>query len=303
MNTEKQTESIKSSLTTVTPMQKVLSGAFIISFSAVWVGLADVPATASAFYRVFFGSIFLFIAAAFSGELKQIRLRKILPYSICGLLFALDLFCWHKSILAVGPGLATILGNCQVFIMALCGVLFLGEKLTLRFVCSLPIAIFGLLLIIGFDWTTLSQSSIKGIGYGLLTGFFYALFMLTLRKAQKNTAKEIIFSPLLFVSGFCAFFLAVPLLVAETSFVIPDLKSFGSLLALGLFSQAVGWIMIATAMPKIPASITGLVLLLQPFLSFLWDVLIFSRPTTLIHWLGVMVTLSAIYLGLSGKKH
>ncbi|NDV26608.1 DMT family transporter [Desulfovibrio sp. JC010] len=283
-------------------MHKVLSGAFIISFSAVWVGIADVPATTSGFYRVFFGSLFLFIAAAFSGELKQINLKQVVPYSVCGFLFALDLYFWHESILLVGPGLATILGNCQVFIMALCGVIFLGERLTARFVFSLPVAIFGLLLLIGFNWSELSEPSMKGIIYGLLTAFCYALFMLTLRRIQGRSASDLTFSPLLFVSAFCAAFLAIVLFLTDTSFVIPDLKSFGSLLTLGLFSQAAGWIMIATAMPRIPASITGLVLLLQPFLSFLWDVLIFYRPTTHIHWLGVFVTLSAIYLGASGKK-
>ncbi|WP_421900179.1 DMT family transporter [Maridesulfovibrio sp.] len=294
MNTGKKTG--------IKPIQQVLTGAFVISFSAVWVGVADVPATTSAFYRVFFGAVFLFIAAAFSGELKQIRPKQVLPYSLCGFLFALDLFFWHESILLVGPGLATILGNCQVFIMALCGALFLNEKLTPRFIFSLPIAIFGLLLLIGFNWAELSQSSIKGIIYGLLTALSYALFMLMLRRIQAHKEADLVYSPLLFVSAFCAMFLAVPLFLTDASFAIPTLESFGSLLALGLFSQAVGWIMIATAMPKIPASITGLVLLLQPFLSFLWDVLIFSRLTTLTHWLGVIVTLTAIYLGVSGKQ-
>ena len=284
------------------PIQQVLTGAFVISFSAVWVGVADVPATTSAFYRVFFGAVFLFIAATFSGELKQVSPRQVVPYSLCGFLFALDLFFWHESILLVGPGLATILGNCQVFIMALCGALFLNEKLTPRFIFSLPIAIFGLLLLIGFNWAELSQSSIKGTIYGLLTALSYALFMLMLRRIQAHKEADLVYSPLLFVSAFCAMFLAVPLFLTDASFAIPTLESFGSLLALGLFSQAVGWIMIATAMPKIPASITGLVLLLQPFLSFLWDVLIFSRPTTLTHWLGVIVTLTAIYMGVSGKQ-
>ena len=283
-------------------MQKVLAGAFLISFSAVWVGLADVSATTSGFYRVFFGSVFLLIAAFFSGELKQISFKQVIPYSICGFLFALDLFFWHESILLVGPGLATILGNCQVFIMAVCGVLFLGEKLTKRFVLSLPIAIFGLLLLIGFNWSGLSNSSIKGIIYGLLTALSYALFMLMLRKIQAHKEANLVFLPLLFVSSFCALFLAIPLISTDASFAIPNLKSFGYLLALGLFSQAAGWIMIATAMPKIPASLTGLVLLLQPFLAFLWDVIIFSRPTTLSHWLGVFITLSAIYLGASAKQ-
>ena len=66
-------------------------------------------------------------------------------------------------------------------------------------------------------------------------------------------------------------------------------------------SQMLGWLLIAWAIPQLPPSITGLSLLLQPALSFVWDVLFFSRPTTALHWLGAAITLCAIYLGLTGS--
>ena len=68
---------------------------------------------------------------------------------------------------------------------------------------------------------------------------------------------------------------------------------------LGLFSQCLGWVQIANAMPKIRASFTGLILLLQPALAFVWDVLFFARPTDLTNWTGILLTLTAIYLGLT----
>ena len=92
------------------------------------------------------------------------------------------------------------------------------------------------------------------------------------------------------------------MLAENASFAIPNLKSLFSLVALGLFSQTIGWLIIANAMPKIPASITALVLLLQPALSFVWDILFFARPTTALNVLGVGITLGAIYLGLTGRE-
>jgi drug/metabolite transporter (DMT)-like permease len=41
----------------------------------------------------------------------------------------------------------------------------------------------------------------------------------------------------------------------------------------------------------------GLALLLQPTLSFVWDVLFFSRPMTAMELLGAGIALIAIYLG------
>jgi drug/metabolite transporter (DMT)-like permease len=91
------------------------------------------------------------------------------------------------------------------------------------------------------------------------------------------------------------------MLHAGDSFTIPNSKSLLALLGLGLFSQTIGWVLIANAMPKIRASFTGLILLLQPALAFIWDVLIFNRPTDILNWTGVILTLAAIYMGLTGK--
>jgi len=284
------------------PVAAVLTGAFMISFSAVWVVLADVEPTTSAFYRVFFGTIFLGIAALFGQEFRHFRHIRITPFIFCGFAFALDLYFWHTSVLYIGPGLATILGNFQVFLMAICGALFFQEKLTLRFVISLPLAICGLLLVVGIDWGGLSPNYRIGLFFGLLTALCYTAFMLSLRRIQTVKNAALRFTPLMFVSLFSACFLGLELLATGASFAIPSVSSWGALLSLGLLSQATGWILIATAMPKIRASFTGLVLLLQPSLSFLWDVLFFSRPTSPIQWLGVSITLAAIYLGLTGSR-
>jgi drug/metabolite transporter (DMT)-like permease len=42
--------------------------------------------------------------------------------------------------------------------------------------------------------------------------------------------------------------------------------------------------------------------LLQPALAFVWDVLFFQRPTTLINWLGVLIALVAIYMGMARQS-
>jgi drug/metabolite transporter (DMT)-like permease len=75
-----------------------------------------------------------------------------------------------------------------------------------------------------------------------------------------------------------------------------------SLAALGLLSHALGWFLIANALPETHASLSGLILLFQPSLAFVWDVLFFQRPTSLVNWLGVLIALAAIYLGMSRKS-
>ena len=284
------------------PTFSVLLGASMISFSGVWVVLAEVPSTTSAFYRVLFGFLFLLIAHTGSG-LSFPHVRKIfIATALCGFTFALDLYFWHASMQYIGPGLGTILSNFQVFFMAACGMFFLQERLKLRFLFSLPLAFFGLFLLIGFRWSTLPSDYRLGIFYGFLTALAYTVYLLLLRNIQYVSQKDSRFTPMMLISFFTALFLAVYMLATDISFAIPSLQSAFSLTALGLCSQAIGWILIAGSLPKMAASMTGLILLLQPSLAFIWDVLFFARPTDSIQWLGAVITLSAIYLGLTGSR-
>lgn len=289
-------------ISSANPILMVLCGAFLISFSAVWVQLANVPAATSAFYRVFFGFLFLVPIAFWGGELKHLPPRLLWPAIPCAIAFALDLFFWHASIGYIGPGLATVIGNFQVFFMAACGFFFFGELLKARYLLALPLAFFGLFLVIGFDWNALPQSYKTGVLYGFLTALCYTAYLLLLRKIQADERVRSRYTPLMLVSFFTSCCLAVWLLCSGTSLAIPTVADWIYLLCLGLFSQTIGWIMIANGIPKIRPSFTGLILLLQPALSFIWDVLFFSRPTAPVHWIGIIVTLTAIYMGLTGKE-
>ncbi len=282
------------------PIFHVLCGAFLISFSGVFVKLAHVSPTASGFYRVGFGAVFLFLGVMIKREFNVPGFKQLMLIAFCGLTFALDLFFWHQSIFYIGPGLATLIGNFQVFLLAAVGIIFLGESAKLRLLIAIPLAISGIYFIVGGDWESLTVQYKTGIFFGLLTAFCYTIFLFTLRKIQQERGQSF-FLLLMLVSLATAVYLGLKMIYTGDSFTIPDQQSLLALLGLGLSSQTVGWILIATAMPKIPVSLTGLALLLQPTLSFIWDVLIFHRPTDLTNWLGVVVTLIAIYMGVTGK--
>lgn len=278
------------------PTLQLLFGASLISFSAVFVKLADVSPTASGFYRVFFGSLLLLAATLWPQDnTKQLPGHWSLLI-FCGLLFALDLFFWHECVLYVGPGLATILGNFQVFLLAGVGIMFLGDKARPGFLLSVPLAVAGLFLIIGWNWDALDSDYQKGIYFGLLTAICYAAFLLCLRRVKADSIHSLL-SSLCFISASSALFLGLKMLFTGDSFAIPNLNTLFALVSLGLFSQSIGWVIIASALPRIRPGLAGLLLLLQPTLAFVWDVLLFNRHTSGLNWTGVVLTLTAIYLG------
>ncbi len=281
---------------------KTTIGAMMISFSSVWVKLADVTPTVSAFYRVFIGGVFLLLILLFRGKALWQGWRCLWFSLAAGLFFALDLYSWHRSIIHVGPGLATIMANFEVFLVPVAGFFLYGERVGLRFLLSVPIAIAGLFMIVGVRFDLLTPDTRIGLAYGLATAVFYTGFLVILRKLQSGRSAPSAMLGLMVVSLSTTLILALEILRTGESFAIPDLQSGLSLVALGLLSQVFGWLLITHSLPRIPAAVAGLLLLLQPSLSFVWDVLFFNRATSAMAWIGVTMTLSAIYLGATSKN-
>jgi drug/metabolite transporter (DMT)-like permease len=285
-----------------TAILHLIAGAVMISFSGVWVKVSHVTPTVSAFYRVLFGGMFLLTAACWKKEITWKGWHRLLLGFLCGFLLSLDLFFWHKSIHYIGPGLATILGNFQVFLLAGLGVLFMGEKVSAKFFFAILTAILGLFLVVGIQWNQLGSQYKIGVYLGLATAVAYAAYLLTLRKLQSGQTETITFYGMMLVSFAAAFFLGIEAVYSGDSFIIPDTQSWAALLLLGLMSQTIGWILISNSLPRTRASFAGLILLLQPSLAFVWDVLLFQRETSPVNWIGVIMAITAIYLGMVKKS-
>ena len=285
-----------------TAILHLIAGAVMISFSGVWVKVSHVTPTVSAFYRVLFGGLFLLTAACWKKEITWKGWYRLLLGFLCGFLLAFDLFFWHQSIHYIGPGLATILGNFQVFLLAGLGVLLMGEKVSPKFFFAILMAILGLFLVVGIQWNQLGNQYKTGVYLGLATAVAYTAFLLALRKLQSGQTETITFYGLMMVSLATAFFLGIQAVYSGDSFIIPDIQSWTALLLLGLTSQAIGWIFISNALPRVRVSFAGLILLLQPSLAFIWDVLFFQRETTAVNWIGVIMAITAIYLGMAKKS-
>ena len=277
---------------------EMIAGATAISTTSLFVKVAHVGPTVSAFYRMAFGGAMLLIGLVALGQWKRVRLSEVGWLMIPGVAFAADLMLWHRSILYVGPGVATLLGNFQVFLMALAGFLIYRERLGWPFLVGVALAFVGLYLLVGLDWGGVGAQYHLGVALGIATGVCYAAYMLSTRHAQRAGHVRLAPAQLLCVSTLlCALVLGVATLLEGDSFALPDAQTWSALLGLGFFGQVLGWVLLTRAMPQLPASLIGLLLLLQPALSFLFDVILFARPTRALDWIGVGLSLLGIFIG------
>jgi len=279
------------------PRLRLFAGAALISLSPVWVKLVDVSPTTSGFYRVFFGGIAISLYLLLSRRQLQFSKRVWQILVLAAVFFALDLWFWHRSVILVGPGLSTLLANFQVFILMVVGVLALRQRPSALQIVAVPLALFGLAMIVGFDWRDLPPDYRMGVIYGLLTALVYAGYLLTMRFVRKDVASGMPTREIAVVSIAAAIMLGVSAFVEGQSLVIPSITDAGWLLAYGVLSHSLGYILIVSSLPQVSTTEAGLALLLQPTLSFVWDVLFFARPMTPVELSGAAIALVAIYLG------
>ena len=275
----------------------------MISFSPVLVRLVTVSPTTSGFYRLVLGGIALGLYLLLTG--RKLSFSKTAWIALIGsaIFFALDLWFWHRSIMFVGPGLATLLANFQVFFMTAAGVLLLRQRPGGMQLIAIPLAMVGLAMIVGLDWQELQHDYRTGVIFGLLTAVCYAGYLLTMRQARTDSPHAVPSREIAVLSLIAASILGVVAIAEGESLAIPSLNDAIWLVCYGILIHAVGLMFIASSLAKVTTTEVGLALLLQPSLSFTWDILFFDRPLTVMEGAGAAIALTAIYLGSRQGSH
>jgi drug/metabolite transporter (DMT)-like permease len=271
-----------------------------ISFAPVFVkliGMDVLGPTAIGFWRVLLGAGILFLWALLRREPLRLSARTLRLTMLAGALFCGDLFVWHRSILYSGAGMATILGNTQVFATAILSFFIFKEKLTLRYFLAAFTGMIGVILLIGVGSDIeIAGRYLHGVLYGLATGLFYANYIVTLKSV--GSLQRSGFLPIMaWTSLFSAIAFLAVIAFEGGRFLPPDLFSWLMLIALALVAQTVGWWLIAQSLSHVDGSRAGLLLLLQPVLATVWGMLFFAEWMTALQIIGAVVTLVAIYLG------
>ncbi|MDO1530229.1 DMT family transporter [Fulvimonas sp. R45] len=272
-------------------------GAALLSTTSIFVAWTRVAPTVSAFYRMLFGGAMLLAWVALRGQWRRVGPRDLGLALLPALGFAADLAQWHRSIVWVGPGVATLLTNVQVFLLALVGVAFYRERLARGFVPGMLLAVAGLWLLVGAHWSLFDGRHRLGVWLGLGSALAYTAYLLSFRHALSGLTRLSAAQFLGLMSLLSAALLGLCGLAEGDAFGLGNLRDWSALLGLGFFGQVLAWLLMVRAMPRLPASMVGLLLLLQPALAFVLDVLLFHRATSAGDWLGLVLALAGILLG------
>jgi drug/metabolite transporter (DMT)-like permease len=260
----------------------VLVGAVAIAFSGILFRLSHVSPSTGAFYRCIFALPPLWLLAR--REARATRRATLLAW-VAGAFFAADLILWHNAIEQVGAGLATVLGNTQVVLVGLLAWALLGERPQNLSLLAIPIVGFGVVLISGaLEQSAYGSNPRLGAVYGVLTGIAYSGFLLALREGGRDLRRP---AGPLFTATFAAALgcAAIGAAVGDLD-LTPSWSATGWLVLLALSSQVLGWLLIATSLPRLPAVVTSILLTLQPVCSVVFAALIVDESPSLLQLAG-----------------
>lgn len=276
------------------PVVVVLVGAVAIAFSGILFRLSHVSASTGAFYRCVFALPPLWLLARREtlryGRSPQ---RAVWLAWVAGAFFAADLVLWHNGIEQVGAGLATVLGNTQVVMVGVLAWAILGERPHRSALTAIPIVGFGVVLISGvLESGAYGSNPGLGVLYGVLTAMAYSGFLLALREGSRDLRRP---AGPLFTATFasalgCA---AIGAVVGDLD-LTPSWAAVGWLILLALSSQVLGWLLISTSLPRLPAVTTSILLTFQPVCSVLFAALIVDEKPSLLQLAGA----ACILIGL-----
>lgn len=283
------------------PVVAAAAGAACIASSATLVRLADTaPATVATFRCLYalplLGALMLSEDRRFGRRPARARLLA----AGAGVFFAFDLVLWHHAIAAVGAGIATVLGNLQVLLVGFVAWWLLGERPSRRLIAAVPVVLVGVVLISGVVGEgAYGDDPLLGVVFGAATSIAYAGFLLVLREGAKDLRR--VAGPLFDATAVAAVVAALLGPVAGGIDLAPSWPSHGWLAVLAVTSQVIGWLLIAVSLPRVPAALTSVVLLLQPVASVALSAVVLDERPSPAQLLGCVVVLAGIVVATTGR--
>ena len=276
-----------------------LLGATCISFAAPFVKWAEMDPSAIGFYRCLIASFALLpLVMSVRSTSDQWLGRGARLAFVSGIVFALDLVVWHKSILDVGAGVATLLANTQVFWVAIVSAGALGEKLPRAFWACGLVALLGITSLTLPGMTTMRLSP-EGVGFGLMAAVFYAGFILLLKASQKPDDALPLAGNLLLSSIGSTLTLGLAGILEGDQFTSSEPQTWLALIGLGVVVHVLGWLFISSGMPSLPTSLSSIMILFQPVMASIWGILFFGEMWGPVESFGAILTVASI--GLAAK--
>lgn len=271
------------------PKASLIIGIICISFSPIFVKLSASPAITSGFYRIFFAWVLLAPYCIVKGQLK-IERKDLLVALIGGVVFGADIAVWNLSLMKISATISTLIANLAPLWVGLLSFLILRKKSGAMFWIGTWVAIFGMVILVGYQQILHLQFNI-GLILAVIASLFYAIYiMITKGILQRITTVTFMFYNMLGASVF---------LFVICGFRHDEMLDFPTstwlyLLGMGLICQLAGWITINYSLNYLDATKVSVSLLSQTVIAGIWAAIFLDEKLEFKEIAGSVIVLSGI---------
>jgi drug/metabolite transporter (DMT)-like permease len=138
-----------------------------------------------------------------------------------------------------------------------------------------------------------------GVVYGVLTGIAYAGFLLTLRQGSLDLRR--LAGPLFDATCASAVVAGLAGILLGELDPLPGWEAQLWLVALALSSQVLGWLLISISLPRLPAVLTSVLLMMQPLLAVILAALLVDERPSELQLAGAGAILAGVLLASSTR--
>ena len=276
-------------------LASLLLGATAIGFAPLFVRLSEVGPSATAFYRLLLAQPLLWLWVALDQRRDEppqrpSTARDFWMLALTGLFFAGDMSLWHWSLHYTTVANSTLLTNFAPILVTIGARVLFGERITIRFMCGLAIALSGAIMLVGAS-LILSREHLLGDGLAVLTTTFYAAYLLSVSRLRRRFSAPTImaWSGVVSAPALCL----VAWLSGEK--MLPDTAHGWWVVAgLAVISHVGGQSLIAYGFGHLSASLSSVSLLWQPVVAALLAWMFLSERLGWLQAAGGVVTLAGI---------
>jgi drug/metabolite transporter (DMT)-like permease len=273
------------------PKLSLVLGILFISFSPIFVKLADASPVVCAFYRIVFAWVCLLPYCLYKRNLKMER-KDIVLALVSGLVFATDVAVWNVSIKMISATVSTLLANLAPVWVGLLSYLLFKKKSGWLFWLGTVIAIAGMVILVGIA-NVLQLKFNLGIVLAVAASVLYATYILI----TKDVLKRISTLPFMFYSMLGSLvFLLIASTVLGDELLHFNLKTWGSFAGMGIVCQLAGWITINYAISRLESTKVSIALLSQTVTTGLLAVVLLNENLDAKEIMGSVIVLVGIVI-------
>ena len=275
-------------------------GAALLALAPIGMRVSEVGPLATAFWRFVFALPVL--GAVFAAGDRALPKDRLPALFLAGLFFAFDLTLWHAALGRTSIVNATLATNMTPIITAAAGYFLFKERVKPIYAAGAGAALLGAVLL-SFaraegGGPMSGTSGLVGDLMGLGSAFWYALYLIIMRREREMVSAR----AAIFVTTFASAIVALALsLWAGEKLAPASLIGWLDLVALGLFVQAAGQGLIAYGIGRLPIALSTVLLWIQPVAAAALSWLFFGEATAPIGVLGAGLVLAGVFIAQGGR--